>query len=212
MTGQMATNKIVRKKLEKTVEDLIAAGISTSSAIADALKAQGHSVSQPTVSRYLRTLEEQRRDETIKLVSDHVQKNVPADLTALETMEAQCLDWAGEKQDAFAHRLAAKHIQEAAQEWSDAILQLTDADPKARAEALEVIAGQCLLWIADDLKLQSARIAAMKQAAAIIQLKLHFALGDKSEGNIYFLDAERGDRIERDDQTGRVMVFPGGKD
>jgi hypothetical protein len=89
-------------------------------------------------------------------------------------MEAQCWTGPAKKQDAFAHRLAAKHIQAAAQEWSDAILQLTDADPKARAEALEVIAGQCLVWIADDLKLQSARIAAMKQAAAIIQLKLHF--------------------------------------
>ena len=63
-------------------------------------------------------------------------------------------------------------------------------DAKERILALEAIAGQCLSWIADDLKLQNARLAAMKQAAWIINMKLSYALGDNKDGAIY--SSEKG--------------------
>ena len=63
----MATNKIIKWGLQKTVEELIAAGIRTSTKISEALKAKGYSVSQPTVSRYLASVEEERADGKLKI-------------------------------------------------------------------------------------------------------------------------------------------------
>ncbi len=207
----MAQNKIIRLGLDKVVEDLITNGHTTSTAISQKLKELGHSVSQPTVSRYLAELKDTRREETKKIVEDHVQKNVPADLDALQMMEAQCLAWAGENNAAFAHRLAKKHIQDAAPDWINMILGLGSLDAKKSNEALENIMDQCLRWVADDLRLQNARIAAMKQASAIIQMKLHFALGESTDGKIIFLDSDRGDRLLQDEQPGRFVVIPGGQ-
>lgn len=204
----MATNKIIALGLQKTVEELISAGIRTSTKISEALKARNYPVSQSTVSRYLASVEEERKADTQSIVSDHVRAKVPEDLTALEAMEAQCLSWAGENTESFAHRLAGKHILDAAQSWVEQLNSLTCLDAKARNKALESIIEQCLGWIADDLKLQNARLAAMKQAASIINMKLSYALGENKDGAIYFL--EKGDKVQRDEETGRVMVFPGG--
>jgi len=208
----MAGNKINRLKLEATVEDLIQNGITTSVGIAAALKEQGHNISQPTVSRYLRAVQQARQEEAQEIVNRHVQEKLPTDLTALETMEKQCLDWAAEQNDAFAHRLAERHIVEAAPAWAERIIQLAAADPKEKILALKAIMAQSLLWIADDLELQKARIAAMRQAANIIEMKLKFALGNKDEGGIFIVDRSRGDQLVQNEQTGGLMVIPGGQD
>lgn len=202
------TNKIVKWKLQKTVEELITSGVTTSTAIAAALTAQGHKISQPTVSRYLKEERELRKEETQNIVGDHVRENIPADLTALETMEKQCLDWAGEQNASFAQRLAAKHIREAAPQWIDLILRL-NGEEKEKHAAIKSIISQCLSWTADDIKLQSARILAMRQATSIIEMKLRYSIGENNDGKIFFLDSGNGDKLAKDD-TGNLMVIRGG--
>ena len=71
---------------------------------------------------------------------------------------------------------------------------------------------QCLLWIADDLEMQKARLSAMRQAANIIEMKLKFALGSKEEGGIFIVDRSRGDQLVQDEKTGGLMVIPGGQE
>jgi len=208
----MAGNKITRLKLEATIEELIVNGITTSVGISAALKEKGYNVSQPTVSRYLHTVQQARQEEAQQIVNRHVQEKLPSDLTALETMEKQCLDWAGENNDVFAHRLAERHIVEAAPAWAEQIIRLAGGEPKEKILALKAITTQCLSWIADDLEMQKARLAAMRQAANIIEMKVKFALGNKDEGSIFIVDRSRGDQLVQNEQTGGLMVIPGGQE
>lgn len=208
----MAGNKITRLKLEAPIEELIKNGITTSVGISAALKEMGYNVSQPTVSRYLHTVQQARQEEAQQIVNRHVQEKLPSDLTALETMEKQCLDWAGENNDVFAHRLAERHIVEAAPAWAEQIIRLAGGEPKEKILALKAITTQCLSWIADDLEMQKARLAAMRQAANIIEMKVKFALGNKDEGGIYIVDRSRGDQLVKDEQSGGLMVIPGGQE
>ncbi len=212
----MTVSKIEKLGLVKRIEELISAGVTTSQAISEALKKEGKNISQPSVSRYLKTLRDTRLDETKKILQDHVQKTVPADLTAIETMEAQCLRWAEEDNQAFAHRIAAKNIDENLNKWSALIRDIeqhpiTDAAAKERQKTLREIMEQCLLFIADDLALQRSRIAAMKMARDFIDTKLKYAglIDSEQEGNVFIVGKE--DRLEQDQETGRFIVHKGGR-
>ena len=205
-------SKIERMGLQPVIEELISRKITTSTAISDELKKLGHNISQPTVSRYLKCVAEKRKEETKNILSEHISQNLPTDLTAIETMEAQCLAWAKEDKEKFAHRLAIEHINEAAPKWEKLILELNGADPKVKKNAIEEIVDQCLLWISNDFRLQAARLAAMKQAGSFIDMKLRYAMGESADGKIIFLNSEAGDRVEKDENTGKLLVFRGGQD
>lgn len=200
--------KIESLGLQNEVEKLIESGTTTSVGIHAALSAQGYKISQPTVSRYLKDIKEARQTETASILSDHISKNLPTDLNAIEAMEAQCLEWTKEDNNKFAHRLAVKHVTEDAPQWIDTILKLVDADPKVKNQAIEDIIDKCLRYIADDFKLQSARLAAMKQAGSFIDMKLRYAMGESQDGKIIFLN--NGETVKRDDNTGKLVVIPGG--
>ncbi len=214
----MAISKIEKLGLVKRIEDLIAQGTRSSEAISATLKSEGFSISQPTISRYLKRTREERREETQKILSDHVQEHVPADLTALETMEAQCLQWAHEDNDAFAHRLAGRNIATKLDEWVSIILSANRNSVNGDSESLETarflavkeIMAQALGFIADEFAIQRARLLAMQRASSIIEMKLRYAgLMGEREGNVFILGSE--DRLEKDD-TGRFLVIKGGRD
>jgi predicted transcriptional regulator len=211
-------SKIETLGLQKRVEEMIDGGIRTSLAISAALKAEGLEISQPTIARYLKQLREKRQEETQKIVEDHIREVVPADLDALETMEAKALEWANEEDDAFASRLATKHIAENLLSWNRLLL---DCNPslyveaceyeKARREAIREIMDQCLRWISDDIAMQKKRIGAMRQATSIIELKLRYSglIGAGEGGNIYLVEPK--DRIEQDDDSGQIRLVKGGR-
>lgn len=216
----MATGKIEKLGLVKRIEDLIAGGTCSSEAISIALKAEGSNVSQPTISRYLKRTREERREETQKILSDHVQAHVPGDLVALETMEEQCLQWAHEDNDAFAHRLAGRNIAAHLDEWVSLILganqNLANTDVEAledaRTLAVKGIMAQCIGFVADDFAIQRARLLAMQRAGAIIEMKLRYAgiIDSAKEGNVFILGSE--DRLEKDENSGRFRVIKGGRE
>ena len=214
----MATSKIESLGLAKRIEELISSGVHSSPAISAALKKEGFKVSQPTVSRWLKHVRETRTDATQKIIADHVEKTVPADLAALEKMEAQCLAWAHEENDAFACRLAHQNITEALQAWLARIQSINPAlyaDQaellKARSNAVRDIISECLEWIADDIAMQKKRIGAMRQATTIIDLKLRYSgvIGAGESGHIYLVGKD--DNLEEDPKSGRLLVFKGGK-
>ncbi|MEN6421310.1 MAG: hypothetical protein ABFD76_05125 [Smithella sp.] len=201
--------KIESLGLQNEIEKLIESGTTTSSGIFTALSAQGFKISQPTVYRYLKAIKKERQAETASILSDHISKNLPTDLNAIEAMEAQCLEWTKEDNDKFAHRLAVKHVLNDAPQWISIILNLNDADPKVKNQAVKDIMKKCLRYFADDFKLQSYRLAAMKQATSIIDMKLRYAMGESQDGKIIFLN--NGEKVERDKDTGKLVVIPGGQ-
>lgn len=216
----MGESKITRMGLQKRVEELIASGVTTSVAIANVLTSEGKKVSQPTVSRYLKEIKDTRLQETQKIVQDHVQKTVPADLDALEEMESQCLEWAREENGDFSHRLAAKHVDDKLDTWIN-ILQGVESMSSATIEertqsrkvAVKEIIRQSLRLVVDELHMQKSRTNAMRMAANIIDLKLRYSglIDGNKDGGIFFVDRENGDELIKDEQTGRLMVIPGGK-
>jgi len=215
----MAAGKIEKLGLVKRIEDLIAQGTGSSEAISTALKNEGFNVSQPTISRYLKRTREERREETQKILSDHVQAHVPGDLTALEEMEAQCLTWAHEDNDAFAHRLAGRNIAARLDEWVGIILSANPVehnDPEsldnARHLAVKAIMTQCIGFVSDDFAIQRARLLAMQRATGIIEMKLRYAgiIDSSKEGNVFILGSD--DRLQKDDASGRFLVIKGGGD
>lgn len=209
------SGKIEAWGLAPRIEELISSGVKTSVEISAVLKSDGFDVSQPTISRYLKKVRETRCEETRKIVQDHVQKTVPTDLKALEDMEAQCLTWAEEDLNAFAHRLAAKHIDEHIETWVSRIYEAHNStDEDARKAVVKDIIRQSLSWVADDKSLQKSRINAMRMAANIIDLKLRYSgiIEGSNEGGIFFVNPESGDRLKRDEKTDRLMVIKGGAD
>lgn len=213
----MATSKIESLGLAKRIEELISSGIHSSPAISAALKKEGFNVSQPTVSRWLKHVRETRVEATQQIIQDHIQKTVPADLEALEKMEAACLTWAHEENDAFACRLARQNITEALQAWFGRIQSINPAlyaDPaellKARNNAVRDIMAECLEWIADDIAMQKKRIGAMRQATTIIDLKLRYSgvIGSGDSGNIYLLGK---DDVQEGSEGGLRLIIRDGK-
>lgn len=213
-------SKIEKLGLQETILKLMNSGIVTCAEIAGQLEVQGHKVSKAAVARWLKEYRESRREETGKIVREHVAKVVPADLDALEEMEAQCLAWAREETAGFSHRLAAQHVRGTAPAWLkslrdlDAILVAGDEGDKEKARQgfVREIMQQCLGWIADELALQKRRVGAMRMASQIIDLKLRYAgiIDGAGAGSVFFVDKEQGDEIVQDEKSGRLFVIQGG--
>jgi len=213
------SNKVLQMGIAGKIESLIASGIITSKDISNKLKSEGFDISQPTISRWLREQKENRRETTQQLVRDHVEKSVPADLDALDEMEVQCLQWARETNDEFAHRLAGRRIADSLEDWASSLRSAEAArfeDPEkaedARAATIKLIMNQCITWIADDLAMQKARLSAMRMASIIIDLKLKHAIGGEGASNIWIGGADPTDNPGQPagQQTApRVLTFPG---
>lgn len=89
-------NKIEKYEIGPRVLDL-SVGRNTrevAAAITEELQARGinESISQATVSRWLRAIREARAEHTRSKVQEHIQEHVPADLNAIEEVELWLLD------------------------------------------------------------------------------------------------------------------------
>lgn len=82
-------NKIEKYNLAERVLALAAEG-KTTAQIADILTAEltgTDSISQPAVSRWLKSVREERSNQTKQIVHDHIKATVPKDLEALDEVE-----------------------------------------------------------------------------------------------------------------------------
>jgi hypothetical protein len=209
-------SKIDHLGLSSRILSLQASGIKTSHDIAVQLTRDGHTISQPTVSRWLKEQREKQKSETQKLVEEHVKSVIPADLDALEEMETQCLERAREGKGDFAHRLAALYIDEKLDAWREIFRELELellTDPakayRTRMVAVKSIMSQCLIMTANDLALEKMRGNARRTATLIIDLKLKHTLGDGGSSNIIIGGMDDDESRDTGHTSGNVLVFKG---
>lgn len=84
-------SKIERYGLQEKILHLSAQPGMTTHKIAEILTEEldgNDSISQPTVSRWLKDVREDRNEQTRIIVQDYLKKNIPKDLDALEEVEA----------------------------------------------------------------------------------------------------------------------------
>jgi predicted transcriptional regulator len=208
-------NKIDHMGLAPKIDELAKAGITKTKDIAAKLRELGHSISQPTVSRWLKERREQQKSDTQKIVEDHVKKVVPADLIALEDMEVQCLDLAKLEKGNFAHRLAAKNINERIDAWIEIIKELESKDKssseyvKVRYMAIRAIMAEALLMVGNEFQLEKMRSSARRTAIMIIDLKLRHALGGDGDSNVWIGgEDEAAAGCGPGKPSGNVLTFP----
>jgi DNA-binding transcriptional ArsR family regulator len=210
-------NKIEHMGLASRIIELVKSGVTRSGDIAEQITREGHRVSQPTVSRWLKEQREKQKSDTQKLVSDHVLKVIPVDLHALEEMELQCLERSRETKGDFSHRLAEQYIDEKLDSWMDIFRRLEQgqADPeedpdKLRRLAIKSIMSQCLIMMTNDFTLEKMRTSARRTAALIIDLKLRHTLGGEGGSNI-IIGGEDDEPAPNEPGGGNVLVFKGDK-
>jgi uncharacterized protein (UPF0147 family) len=139
-------NKIEKYELQTRVLEL-SVGRNTrqvAAAITEELQAKGvsDSISQATVSRYLKEIREERAELTRTKVQEHIQEHVPADLNAIEEIEGWLLErFRGKVNlDDYINRLPGDRRQEPApteediQELAKEMAAIIDGDHKTRAE------------------------------------------------------------------------------
>lgn len=150
-----AQNKIEKYQLQDRTLELSARPGLTHTQIAEILTTElagRASVSQATVSRWLKAVRQERGEQTRQVVQDHIQATVPADLQALEEVEGWLLG-------IFRDQTELLKIRDTS--------MLGDRDLERLAAAVQASEG-------DGFDLSDRANAAMK-AVKIIELKLRFA-------------------------------------
>lgn len=209
------TNKIDQLNLGETVAQLTAQGEKNRDRISDALyTASGVRISTATISRYLRDLKTVAESKAQKIISDHVDKTVPADLKALEAMEAQAYAWAQEASTPQAQRIAAATAAIASE--LDAWRHLIIEAPNDTEKTIATIIKTCMEYVQADAREQEQRLRAMRMAVQIIDLKLSKAglLEDDQKGRIIFMQRRIDEAVGSDREAGQGLrlVFKRGDD
>ena len=190
--------KIEKWGLAPQVLDLLSRGITSPAAIADALNGfmlghdehKGRSVTRTAVTRFIEAKKPEIKKAATAIFTDHVKNVVPNDLSALEEFEGLCLEWVRESVENRHARIAeaVARIDDEVERWSALLEQARD--PEEKATALRGIVSRCLKYLSGDDDEQKRRLAAMRQATQIIDLKLTKAamLEDTDKGRIIIVD------------------------
>jgi hypothetical protein len=176
--------KIEQLNLGPRIMDLIGQGLGTHD-IAAKLRAEGIKISQPTVSRWVKDAREKSQAKAEKIFSDHVERELPKDLEALEQMEKFCLAWMAEEAGEKVKRISSwRRVNDSLEEFAR-LLQFVPSD-KERSAHVKTIIQKIMGWLVEDINQQKQRIGAMKMATGIIEVKLRNAglLGDSEKGRI----------------------------
>lgn len=149
----------------------------TSYAIASRLTADGYPISQPTVSRWIAESRKASQSKAQQLFSDHIDRELPKDLEALEEMEALCLAWAREDKAARCARLMAGDRVAADLELiaSELVAAYSEPDEKKQKAAIGFVVKKVLGWVLADNADQKRRLDAMAMGTKIIGSKLQHA-------------------------------------
>ena len=179
--------------------------------IAARLTKDGFKLSQPTVSRWIKENREQQQNHAKDLIRKHVDREIPKDLNALEDMELHTLAWASEEPETKAERISTwERVLERLDMWADEITQAALRDMKGKKEVVKAFVGQCLTWLMEEHGNQEKRLAAMRMATNIIEVKLRHAgiIEGLTSGHIYIGEAEDPSKPKGytdDDKEGRRL-------
>lgn len=181
------TGKIEQFRLEGTITKMnIDDGLSGVE-ISEKLKEQGYSVSPATVCRWLKSQREAQAEDAGRIFSDHVAKELPKDLEALERMEALCLKWADEDGADRVQRIAGwAKVAQLVPEYARRLTDYHNRGEKERAGMVKDFITEIMGILMEDVKLVKQRLTAIEQARKIIETKLRNAGVIKSDekGNI----------------------------
>ncbi|MBU2548877.1 MAG: hypothetical protein KKB20_10725 [Proteobacteria bacterium] len=215
------TGKIDQHQLGQRILDMVCREQRTTHEVANILKAEGYSISQPTVARWLKERREESAGKAQTIFQEHIERELPKDLEALEGMEALLLAWARETPDKRAERITVWEKVYAALEGILGDLEgLRFKDGKEKLLWAQGFVAQALKWLMEDYSDQKSRRAAMKLTAEIITIKLRFAgiIEGSESGNIIIRPAESGkssqspDGSAKNGQGGRLVLVRGGQD
>lgn len=155
-------------------------GVVTAKGVAERLRAEGAEISDDAVGRWIKTIKRPAMSRAAMLIHEHVDATVPADLAALEEMEATCLRWAREDAESYAARVADASVSILGhiQSWRAMLLDSNVSDETKVRHMIKFVAAQ-INTVSDE---QTRKLAAIRRASDIIELKLRQA---------GLLDAER---------------------
>lgn len=184
-----AQNKIEKYGLAERILALAAQPDATTLKIAEVvtgeLRARGvaDSISQPTVSRFLKAVRQERGEQTRQIVHDHIKATVPADLAALDEIEAWLLEVFRD------HRRSLARIRQ------EFVAALASKKRWGAAEVVDLftrVVGEATEQAGYDLK---TRAGAAMNAVRVVETKLRFsgvlegaAVGDPAKQHPVDLD------------------------
>jgi len=103
-------------------------------------------------------------------------------------MEGQCLEWAEEGIEDQAERIMVwERVFTALDSWVEQVKAAAFQGEKEKKALARGFVEQCLKWVIEDRGNQRERLAAMRMAANIVEIKLRFSgvIDGAASGNIY---------------------------
>jgi hypothetical protein len=169
-------------------------------------------ISDSAVLKYVNSIKHTISTDAFQKIRAHVDKVVPDDLAALESMEAMCLAWANEAEKDVTDRIteAAADLEHELDQWRSIITD-TGGDKRPVTQLIN----RAVSLIQKDSRQQENRLKAMRQAVQIIDLKLRQAglLDDDTKGRIVLnLNGKKTAGGEDDDGYTPFRVLKGGGD
>lgn len=203
--------KIDKMGLAPVVLECISRGM-TSYAIAAKISAEVVPIDQSTVSRWIVNNRGQAQSNAQRMFAEHIDKELPKDLDALEEMEALCLAWAREDISARSARITAwQRVMDA---LDDIVGQIEaaayDPDPKKKRRTVQEFVSRVTTWVQDDYADQKRRLDAMAMGAKIIVGKLQHAgvLGSSEDFGIVIKPYDDSSPLgERTDEKPKNRLF-----
>jgi len=182
-------SKIDQHELGPRVLELVTKDSKTLEEVQEILRGDGYDISYSTIHRWLKKRRQETEGEVENIVRRHVQRVVPEDLTALEGMEKDLLDWSKEEPPVRSERISAwDKVEDSVEVWANQILSAYN-NPEDRKKIVKTFVQQCLTWLQEDMDNRSQRIRAMKMATQIIDTKLKYSgiIGGEAQGNIFIM-------------------------
>jgi hypothetical protein len=170
------TPKIERFGLTERVWELHFEKRKSALRISQILKAEGYDISHQAIKNWLTKQRKDHTDEARDLISDHLNKHLPDDLEALESIEAKSLENASQNIEYISHEISSnekfiKHFQE---NWALRLYDSLEDDKKLKRLAKDIIK-QCTQWAMEYLNWMKHLRQERKIAIATIDTKLKYS-------------------------------------
>ena len=162
--------------------------------IARLLSEEGHHLSQPTVSRWLKAKRESMGDRVKGIMQQHLEEKLPGNLNALEEMEGMTLGWVREGQGVLTESLMdPAWCSDAFLRWHGMILNAVKEEEKAAVS--RGIIKEALNRVLAFFDIRKEKLAFIKSTRESIGLKLQYAgiIEGSEKGNIIIMTQKRGD-------------------
>jgi hypothetical protein len=164
-------------------------------AISELLEEEGHELSPKNLSAWIRKQKEKVKEDVRELLNDHLRKNLPADLDALELVEAVSLENAKRQVNFISHDVSVneKVTRYFLETWIIQILDAATDQRKLKGITTQIIR-QVGDWITERIDWMKVQRDERKVALTAIDMKLRYAaqLHGAGSGNVLIYGAGEG--------------------